>query len=483
MNSDEFDERGYFWWADDPVLDGHFAPETAVPGQIVGDASGTTKLILDGILPRKPGGPDLNPGSISSNEPQLAVVGLIKEGLEYVRLEQLSFAGYSFGSSRPSSESFRARSCVRGHRLISDIPPNRYCTSIRLSLAGFEEWQQLQPPKFENGRTSLTVCFPQGREDTFELDSAMIAIGVDVDYETSRPQSEITVRQEGYITYTPRTPMTLEDVRDTVRKLEDLLVLLTNCERSIGFPRVRIAGDDHWFPVRYETMQRVEKAVTRSELWTTFPDLLSSFGRIANAWFEKSDKFGPAFHLYLGNRRGVRLYVEHRFVNLVWGLEAFHHSSGGNVANPALSQKIERILTAIDESELNKEDRRWLRRVLKHEEKPKLSQRIFEVLAQLPLGFDKKELEDFSGMCAAERNLISHFGGRHEADSYETHLNNWARISYALDPLYHARILQELEFTDEAIRKIFWDPFRGAVLREVLRRNQLRIPENKPVDH
>ena len=51
----DLDERGYFWWADEPVPDGHFAPENAVDGLIQIDTNGTIKLTLDDVLPRGPG--------------------------------------------------------------------------------------------------------------------------------------------------------------------------------------------------------------------------------------------------------------------------------------------------------------------------------------------------------------------------------------------------------------------------------------------
>jgi hypothetical protein len=268
--------------------------------------------------------------------------------------------------------------------------------------------------------------------------------------------------------------MTLDEVRDAVRKLEDLLVLMTDCERTLGFPQVRVNGANDWNQVSYETLQRREKEVTRSNLWTTFPHLSADFGEIAKAWFAKSAEFGPGFHLYLGNRRGMQLYVEHRFVNLVWGLEAFHRSKSGWTGNTALAEKIERILNVVD-----RKDRRWLERVSEYAGEPSLSQRIFDVLAPLPLGFDEKELRKFSNECATNRNLISHFGGRRDGDSYEKHLNTWIILSQALDPLFHARILQEIGFPEAAIRRIFWDIPPAYHIRKALERNGLHIPNPK----
>jgi hypothetical protein len=266
------------------------------------------------------------------------------------------------------------------------------------------------------------------------------------------------------------------EVIDTVRKLEDLLVLLTNCERTLGFPQVRVNGADDWSDVRYETQQRHEKEIARYELWTTFPHLSPNFGDIVNAWFTKLAEFGPGIHLWLGNRRGMQLYVEHRFVNLVWGLEAFHRSRG-ETRNTALSKKIERILKAVD-----KKDRSWLARRLQHAGEPSLEQRIFDIFASLPLDLDKKKLMEFAKKCATERNLISHFGGRSDKGNYQEHLNTWVLLSHALDPLYHARILQELGLAETALRQIFWQIFPAARIREALARNGLNIPEKITAD-
>ena len=474
MTTFEIDERGHFWWADESIPEGHFAPENAVTGLIQVDANGATKLTLDNVLSRSPGRPTLDFGASPAGEQELAAVGLIKRGKEHVRLEQLSNIGLSFGVAQHTSEYLRARLCVRGHRLITDLPPNRYCTGIRLSLAGFEEWLQFHNLKLEASNAEFAVRIPQLPEKKFELENATISVGVEVNSRSENPKTALLLRQEGYLIYTPKSPMTLDEVRDTVRKLEDLLVLLTDCERTLGFPQVRINGADDWSQVSYETLQRREKEIDRSDLWTTFQNLSPDFGKIATAWFAKSVEFGPGFHLYLGNRRGMQLYVEHRFANLGWGLEAFHRSKGEGTSNTALAKKIERILNAVD-----KTDHRWLAGVLKHSGEPNLAQRILEVLALLPLGFDAAELEKFANHCAVQRNLISHYGGRLDGESYEKHLSTWILLSQALDPLYHARILQEIGFPEAEIHRIFWDISPANRIRDALVRSGLNIHKSK----
>jgi hypothetical protein len=364
--------------------------------------------------------------------------------------------------------------CVQGSRLIADLPPNRYCTNIRLSLAGFDEWLQLQIPKVEKGTIELTAHIPHYTERSFEVSGATISIGANACWWTEVPMTEIRLRQEGFIVYTPQSPVTLNEVRDIARKLEDLLVLLTDCERSLGFPQIRVNTADDWWQVSYETLQRPEREISRSDLWTLFPHLSPDFGAIANAWFGKSAEFGPGFHLYLGNRRRVQLYVEHRFASLVWGLEAFHRASD-QTRNAALTEKIERILSAVD-----RKDRRWLENMIKYADEPNLAQRIFSVLSPLPLGFDQDELRCFAEKCADERNILSHFGGRRPGDNYAEHLRTWTLLIGAIDYLYHARILQELGFTEASLRNIFWNIYPSALIRDMLARNGLNISDRDP---
>jgi hypothetical protein len=474
MPTFELDERGYFWWADEPVSEGHFAPESAVTGQIQVGTNGAAKLILDDVLPRTPGRPNLPYGTIPGDEAELAVVGLIRRGQAYVRLEQLSQAGLSFGSARRTSETLKARMCVQRRRLIADLPPNRYGTAIRLSLAGFDEWLHLQIPKVEEGTIGLTAHIPRYMERRFEVPGATISIGADAYWWAEGPKTEIRLRQEGFLIYTPQSRITLNEVRDIAQKIEDLLVLLTDCERSLGFPQIRVNTADDWCQVSYETLQRPEREISRSDLWTLFPELSPDFGVIANAWFSKSVDFGPGFHLYLGNRRGVQLYVEHRFASLVWGLEAFHRTSD-QTRNTTLTAKIGRILSAVD-----KRDRRWLKSILEYADEPSLAQRIFSALPPLPLGFDEDELRRFAKKCADERNILSHFGGRRPGDDYAEHLRTWTLLIYAIDYLYHARLLQELGFTEASLRKIFWNIYPSARIRDMLARNGLNISDRNP---
>jgi ApeA N-terminal domain 1 len=92
-----------------------------------------------------------------------------------------------------------------------------------------------------------------------------------------------------------------------------------------------------------------------------FIELRGTFGSIWETWRSKREEFGSGFYLYLGTRRGMRLYVEHRIANLVWGVEAFHRTKYPTPATSRLRDKIDRVVSQIRA----KKDKEWLTDKLK----------------------------------------------------------------------------------------------------------------------
>jgi hypothetical protein len=149
------------------------------------------------------------------------------------------------------------------------------------------------------------------------------------------------------------------------------------------------------------------------------------------------------------------LYIEHRFVNLVWGIEAFHRRKLVSPGPTRIQEKVERIVNQITRPK----DRKWLAKRLENAHEPTLEERIFQVLSTVPLGLDPERLRKFSMECAKLRNDISHFGGdRHEGRSYNDFIRDTDDKAEALSTLYHLLLLHEIGI-DEAILK--WWVFEG----------------------
>lgn len=194
------------------------------------------------------------------------------------------------------------------------------------------------------------------------------------------------------------------------------------------------------------------------------PEIINTFGNILAAWTENREKFGPGFYLYVGNRRGMDLFAENEFNNLVFGLEAFHRNLYLQEENVALGNKINRILGTVE----NHRDRKWLEGRLKSSGEPNLQQRLFEMLHPVQIGTTEKKLQSFTKKCAEFRNDLSHFGQVRTGSAYDEHLEELSYTSRALGYLYHARILQEIGIEPEKVEAIFKSSFHSFQIRYVL---------------
>jgi hypothetical protein len=461
----EIDERGYFWWADEPVPQGHFAPSSAVPGRVRISSNGRTKLELDGILPLPAGKHDINVHGIPGKPSATAVVGSIRGGHEYVRLEKLSQAGLRFPGKHPPSESKNAIFCILGVSLVDNKTQEPYCTGIKIPLSGFHHWLLISAGEIKNTDKDFSFTIQNYITKSFNISDAIVRVGTSVISFPNLTPQRITIQNEGYIDYFPNTPISLDQVNNIVRKIEDLLIILTDVERSLGSVKIQVNGKDIWSDLRYENAEHPEVKMEIADLWTTFPQISAQFGYILETWITKSEILGPAIYLYLGTRRGMPLYVEHRLVNLVWGIESFHRTTANKLINLNLTKKIERILSAVDTK-----DRKWLSKILEKTKEIRLEERIYQTLRRIPLEFESSSLKKFAKLCADERNSISHFGGPRDGQSYEDSLKKWSLIIDSLDILYHFLILTEIGVGNNIIENIFWKMFPSYRFRETLSR-------------
>ncbi len=185
--------------------------------------------------------------------------------------------------------------------------------------------------------------------------------------------------------------------------------------------------------------------------WTRLWDIEAEFGSIFTSWIEARERYGPGYYLYLGTRRGQKLYEEHRLVNLVWGLESLHRRKIGDaVPSAKLKVRLERIYAAV----ANKKDLEWLQGKLAHAAEPQLAHRLFVLLRPLPLEINDDRLREFCARCARFRNEISHFGGVRAGEEYLSLLRSWSDHAAALTLLYHLLILSEIGIGPEMIRRI-----------------------------
>jgi hypothetical protein len=447
------EQRGVFWWHDEAIPNGLLAPDSYIAGLLRVDESGRPVLELDGYL-SNPDGPmaAMNRKPVGRN-----IQGVLKGTGERVLLCDLIRNGGQFTTNGISFERFNAVHCLicRGDfKSGSDAP---LFDTLTIPLSGFEEWLRLGVIKVEETADTIMASYRTPDDIMYPGEGGTLSLVLDVDVDRTGMLAThaYSLKQSAYARLSLNTASTLSDLAVQFRMFEDLLKVLTGFDYELSWPSLTLPGGSQcrWYFQRMKNAEATE-APSHYNTITNFTELRDAFGTIWARWRAMREEFGPGFYLYLGTRRGMAMYVEHRFVNLVWGLEAFHRKKvGGN--SEALAAKVKRILDKIDSAK----DKRWLAKRLETAHEPSLEQRLFEIFKVLPLGLDEERLRTFCQACAKRRNDISHFGGERHDASYSEFLIDLNNKSEALSVLYHALLLHEAGIDSRILKRWVFESF------------------------
>lgn len=447
-----FEEGGVFWWHDEAIAEGLLAPDAHVAGLLRVEGNGRAVLELDGYLPNPHG-----PMAPMAREPVTRCIqGLLKGSGDRVLLCDLNRNGGRFSTNGMSYEKFSAAHCLIGRSLFSTAAAAPLFAMLTIPLTGFEDRLRLGMIKVEDAPGTISVSYRTRDDISYPGDDGILTLIFDIEVHAAGMLGThaYSLKQTTYAKLTLNTPNTLNDLALQFQMFEDLLKLLTGSDYELDWQFVDLPDGTRcrWYFQRMKNKEAVE-APSHYNTITVFPESRDTFGAIWSRWKAMRDEFGPGFYLYLGLRRGMAMYVEHRFVNLIWGLEAFHRKRGGGSA--AVAAKVNRILDKIDDAS----DKRWLEKRLEHAHEPSLEQRLFDVFKALPLGLDEKRLRAFCQACAKLRNDISHFGGERHDASYSEFLKDANTKSEALSVLYHALLLHEASIDGQILNRWAFDSF------------------------
>lgn len=439
-----FEERGLFWWHDDPVPENQFAPDSCIVGTISIEESGAVYLELDGYFASSEGGAAAGIVGQTERFPvEKAIQGKLKVSSRNVLLLGLRRHGWTLSINGISHERFAASHCLVANCSFPPATRPLRFSALEVDLTGLEEWLRLSNIEVKRNRQRISVKHRVPKADVHDLDDGTLTVR----YEISGPwtgnfirhMDKLSLSESVSLRFKPKRARTLVEMQDDYAWLQELFILLTGSTFSLAWPRLVIGkmACEYY----YAGFERSTKAPTWDECWVSYLQVKHNFGSIVKALRNKRVEFGPGFYLYLGLRRNMKMYVEHRFVNLIWGLESLHRRKNRDkVKETKLDSKIQRILDQISGSN----DRRWLEGQLKHTGEPSLKERLLEVFSVLPLGFERSRLEEFCKSCADRRNDISHFGGQREGRDNQEFMVDIVTKSEALSYLYHAVLLHEV---------------------------------------
>jgi hypothetical protein len=452
------DERGLFWWHDELIPDRQFAPDSSIGGLLKIGKHGQITLELDLYFPSEHGPMS---GIVNRGKPiERCIQGILKVTGKRVLLSDVSSNGSRFSSNGISYESYRAMECV-----VSDEPfpaakePPKY-DNLEIRLDGFEEWLRSGPIDIATLGPTISINYKSPDDISYSCDGSELLVRSEPELHSSGMLGRYaaSVRESTSFVLRFHQPMTLNDLRTQFGLMEDLLVVLTDSDYGLDWPWLSIKSGtrQRFYFARQTSTTSIEKPAYYN-CPTNFRQIRDRFGSIWSEWKKKRERYGPGIYLYLGTRRGTKLYIEHRFANLVWGLEAFHRRGGLSTADQSTKETIDRIIGRITDLE----DKKWLQSKLWNAHEPSLSTRLFDVLNRIPINLEEKRLQDFSETCAKRRNDISHFGGLRSGGSYSDFIRELNNLSEALSTLSHALLLFELGIEPAVIKHWVYDSFRA----------------------
>lgn len=369
------------------------------------------------------------------------------------------------GQSLVASEAF-----VPGHE-----PHFRW---LDVPLDGYEEWLGRGGIDVSQRRSRITADYAKIPVLRWKVAGMPLELHRVLEGTAGTERNSLTWREAAFVRMGYlNADLTADLAIERVGRLEDLLVVLADCDNGVGFPTLRRTRSEPAVRFYYTRSGRTaENPAEWHKAWAKFDGISDRFGEILDAWLRKYEIHGPGFHLYLGNRRGYPMYPEHRFASMIWGLEALHRSIYPPANNPKQAAKVKRILDQIG----SEKDREWARRLLPVTSEPALAARLAELFSSLPIGLGRGDFANFAERCAQRRNDVSHFGGVRVPGGYDAFLTEIVILNSAIDLLYHALLLKVVEVPDLAIHRRLIDGPHSSAARDVLKKSGIIISDASP---
>jgi hypothetical protein len=492
------EKRGHFWWHGEKTPRGRFALPFGVPGILTVRVDGRVRLTVTDSLVRSkflaitsPNAALLedNPGAFKG----LSIAGKIDGESRCVYLRNIVYRALGRTVEGKPSEQFDSDFCLVGDKAITRSAKSLRFSKLSIALTGLEQWiwnDALMVSKENvNGKKRWRDVSYTNAPIDYTLEDGKISLRTDVHctaFEES-PYREISLRQNEWLEYSRTRATTAEALRQEFGHIEEFFAILTGTYYSLNWPVIsRTKGDNvETYTLYFWRNMEKSQPPEMTNLWTTFPQVQDKFGTLYSNWRKKRRQYGPGFYLYLGALRNIPMYIEHRFVNLIWGIESLHRGMNPKPAeSKSLKRKIQGILRKAAHL-LNSDERSWLKGQLRNRTEPPLEHRITSTFAGLPWKITKTSLDAFAVRCRIRRNNISHYGGSEDKNEDRgAFLREIMELTEGLTPLYHGALLQEIGLDEKTLVDCTRRPIGSRIRRGLelakLKANGIKPPE--PVD-
>lgn len=451
------EDTGQFWWEGEEDIN-------SATGELTIDENGLTTLRMHAPL-----GNEALPDNLMmrTKQPGKKIRGRLISSGNCVLLDELESSVRSFNSL---SFNYYPRHCYVADKHIDDA----VFTGMRLHVQGLNDW--LRPGMIEcDGDTEDEVTFVLKTEPDYHwnLDTLNLYLKNHITYKTSHsPHISLSAEVQICFELISDQKIVSEDMLDWMRGLEEFISLVSGGSYVFPWPEMMWMEDDIDCSATcyFQRGNLSESNITTTGLFP-FSRISNEFGTLFNIWQSKRKVIGPGLHLYTGTIKNPHMYIEHRFVSLIWGLEALDRlkpECAPGVAEQERAEKALRLIQLIctrSDGEyitgLNKSDRIWLKKAINNAAERTLAERIYDMLKPVSMDINAKLLQTFCEECATQRNRLSHTGGVKHAKDYKDFINEIYPLQKALEVMYRLVLLTLIGLDSSLIREIVYDSLQS----------------------
>lgn len=475
------DEIGFFEWEGEES-------EKPAPGHLTIEDNGKIQLEMLAKLPGDAVFPDIFSWTPVENK---TIRGVLKQTGRTVLLTELKArAGYL------GQEIFYNLIAVRCFVADDPIALDKL-VGLSLPLHNLEEWYlagNINMSEQSEDIWSLTVGKKQDISWSLTQGALSLKNHITGSYPHNRSQN-VNVTLGASFEYAHHEVTTLEVLLNWLKGFQEFISLMINATYAFKWPEFLWAEGSETLHAKcyFSWSSLSEDDVTTGKYALSFEQINARFGILLDTWLLKRAVLGPGIHLYLGTVRNRHLYLEHQFVNMVWGLEALSRrselSSAKEVPDKQAAKGL-RILAEIeDKVTFNSKDKRWLCSRLTRATELPLEERLYDVLLPVAFDIDPDRLRKFCTKCAGLRNDLSHYGGERSPGDYDAFIQDIHPRMKALRQLYrliifniigveHSLLRWSMYDSRQSLEFLHWLTVTGLISQEVFK--TLTGPKSSP---
>lgn len=270
------------------------------------------------------------------------------------------------------------------------------------------------------------------------------------------PPSEVSIKEEAWITIRATEGRPLEDVLRNALLIEVFLSLAIGyAVRPLAIERITATGHKVRVLYRLPDVPRAPETLVPQDMLFTLADVRDRLETVLSNWFDKAGLLENVYQLYSGTLSNPHMFAADRFLSLVQAIESYHRRMyGGKYLPDEDYQKAgglyEALVRAIPDG-VDKDHRTGLRERLKYAHEFSLRKRLQEIFKQHEALTELVQDRDrFVDKVVTTRNYLTHYD---EADKERAATGAaLGRLVETLRRLLELCLLTQVGFSSEEVK-------------------------------